>query len=825
MIFRKSLDHLGLPAAGPVLSLGLVLSIGLAPPVVAREQPLDLGKAVTIGSRAAPRSADDTAVPVDVITAEDIERSGITETSRVLQMLAPSFNFSTSTISDGTDIVRPSTLRGLGPDQVLVLVNGKRRHNSALVHINGSIGRGTSGVDLNAIPVSAIERIEILRDGAAAQYGSDAIAGVINIILHSQAGGRVSVNMGETFEGDGESVTVGFHNGWEFSNGGFLSIAAEARDRDATNRAGRDPRQQYALLPNGDADPREATFDRLNHIYGDAESDNRYFFFNSELPLSTNSTFYASGGIARRDGESAGFYRRALDARNLPEVYPDGFLPRINTDVDDDSITAGFRSHLAGWDMDASVTYGMNSFNFFISNSLNVTFGPTSPTRADAGTMSFEQTTFNLDFKRALDGFGEFPLYVATGLEHRQDAYEIEAGDFVSYANGPDDDPDTAFPTQYGGIAAPGIQVFPGFRPANEVDESRDSRAAYIDLETNLNQRTTVGAALRYEDFDDFGDTLNGKLSARFEANSDFALRGSLSTGFRAPSLHQQYFNNTSTQFVAVGPDLLPLEVGTFRNDSGVARALGVEPLREETSNNYSLGVVYSPSDNFSLTADVYRIDIDDRIVLSGRFSRGNPTIDALLSAFPEVNSVQFFTNAIDTRTHGIDLVASYNHALEAGGDLRLSFAGNWTDTKRVGAVRTPAPLAAEGDAIFDRQEELYLEEGQPDHHFALSADYSNGPWSMLVRFSRYGEITVTESAADTSRDQTFDAKWVTDLEAAYDFGNGLSVALGGNNIFDETPEKNIAANSFNGIFVYPRRAAPFGFNGGYYYARMSYDF
>lgn len=790
-----------------------------------KENAADLDEVVVLGSRAKPRTQTDTTVPVDVIHRDEIERTGVTEVSRLLQFLAPSFNFSNSTISDGSDIVRPSTLRGLGPDQTLVLVNGKRRHNSALVHVNGSIGRGTAGTDLNAIPVASIERIEILRDGAAAQYGSDAIAGVINIVLKEQTD-DIDVNflVGQTYEGDGEQIYTSVNGGVDVGDGGFANFTAEFRDRAATNRAGADPRQQYAEISPGVPDPREATFDRYNHRYGDADSLNGYLSFNSAVPVSSAIEVYAFGGIARREGESGGFYRRSLDKRNRPEIYPDGFLPLINTEVNDDSLSVGFRSQFGQWSSDTSLTYGRNSFNYFVDNSLNVSLGPNSPTSADAGTLIFDQTTFNLDFNRVFE-LGR-PVYLGVGAEYRQDGYQIEAGEFASYANGPDDDPATAFPDQYGDPAAPGIQVFPGFRPSNEVDETRDNVAVYADTESDLTDNLIMGAALRFEDYSDFGNTLNGKLTGRYAINHDYALRGSVSTGFRAPSLHQQFFNNTSTQFVDVGGTLTPVEVGTFANNSDVVKALGVPELKEETSRNLSFGLVATPRKNWVLTADAYYIEIKDRIVLSGQFNRDEiPVIDSLLAAFPDVNTVQFFSNAIDTVTSGVDLVTSYQFRFADASGLKLSLAANWNKTELDGDVRTPPQLAGLGETLFDRKETILLEDGQPETQINLASTYTRGGFTGLLRFTRIGEVTSTESASDPSRDQTFSAKWLTDLDLSYNFGNGLIWAIGANNLFDVKPDENIESNSFNGIFPYNRRTAPFGFNGGFYYTKLSYTF
>lgn len=772
---------------------------------------------VVLGSRAA-RTALETPVPVDVMHGDDLKATGLVETSRMLQFLAPSFNFSSSTISDGTDIVRPSTLRGLGPDQTLVLVNGKRRHSSALVHVNGSVGRGTAGVDLNAIPGSAIERIEILRDGASAQYGSDAIAGVINLILKDDLGTSIDLNAGQTYESDGETLTGSVNHGWKIGERGYLNLTGEFRDRGATNRAGLDPRQQYPNLPDGSADPREATFDRLNHRYGDADSENLGLFLNASFPIGVDSEIYLFGGVTQREGESGGFYRRALDDRNVPEIYPDGFLPLINTTVDDQSLSIGYKTFISNWVLDVSATTGGNSFEFDIANSVNVSLGTASPTEAFAGSLEFNQTTLGLDLFGTMD-VGR-PLNLAFGLEWRQDNYQIGAGETASYVDG-------GVPTASGGRAAPGIQVFPGFRPANEVDEDRDNVAVYGELETNLSDALLVSLAGRFEDYSDFGNNFSGKLAFRYSANKNLAFRLSASTGFRAPSLHQSFFNNTSTQFVLdqASGELVPFEVGTFRNNDAVTQAFGIPKLEEETSTNLSGGFTWKPRRNLSITADVYQIDIDDRIVISGQFqASADPQIAAILEPFG-VSAAQFFTNAVDTETEGGDLVISYGFGVGEAARLRLTAAANWNDTQVVGQVRTPEQLRDFGSVLFDRIERERIETAQPRSHISLAATYELRRCAITMRANRFGSVKTVESASDPSTDQVFAAKTLVDLDFTYRFGDQLTWSLGANNLFDVFPDENNAALSFNGIFVYPRRTAPFGFNGGSYYTRLSFVF
>ena len=770
---------------------------------------------VVVGSRAtAPRIALDANVPIDVITASDVARTGLSETALIVQTLIPSFNFSVSTVSDGTDTVRPATLRGLWPDQVLVLVNGKRRHTSALVHVNGSIGRGTSGTDLNAIPPSAIERIEVLRDGAAAQYGSDAIAGVINVVLKDQAqGGQTGAYWGQTYKGDGEQYRASFNGGFALRDEGFVNLTAERRNRDHTNRAGN---KRYRV--------------------GDADSDNDYLFINSELPLQGGAVAYAFGGASERDAQSAGFYRFAIpgpnDApgcfdsnpatpcsaspRNNNAVYPDGFLPLLNPEVDDESLGLGIRGDWGNWSWDASVNYGNSRFDFLITNSLNVTYGADSPTQADSGGLEFTQTTWNFDAVRHFDWFARV-VTVAAGLEYRIDDYEIHAGEPASYADGGEQEyPDTELP------APRGIQVFPGFRLSNEVSEDRNSRAAYFDFETDLSEKLRMGAALRYEDYSDFGDNLSGKLTARYDFNDAFAFRGAVSTGFRAPALGQQYFNNVSTQFI----DGVAREVGTLRNDDPLLRLIGVDELKEEESVHYSFGAVARPFANMTVSFDAYYIDIDDRITLSSQYEREDFAPGSEVRQEMEnrgIGRFQFFTNAVDTHTRGFDVVADYFLDV-GGGTLDLSAAMHVGSTGAGGSVNEPSGVVTADKSVFDRRERISLEAGQPRQHYTFAADYDYGDYEWSARLSRYGSVQVTERADLPAQD--YEAKWITDVAASRRFSEGFTWTVGAKNLFNVYPERNDPdVVSTAHIFTYNRRSSPFGFNGGFYYTSLNYEF
>jgi iron complex outermembrane receptor protein len=841
----------------------VAMASAFAPPVLAQEGEIE--ELITLGSRGTkPRSQVDSAVPVDVFSTEALRNFGQTETSRMLQYAAPSFNFSTSTISDGTDIVRPATLRGMQPDQTLVLVNGKRRHSTALMHVNGSIGRGTAGVDLNAIPASAIARIEVLRDGAAAQYGSDAIAGVINVVLKDQTESiDPFIQWGSTYEDDGDTAIASLNAGFPIGDG-FINLTGEYRDREATNRAGPDPRQQYNFteqvlgqpqLSASDCaggcteDPRESSFNRLSHRYGDPDSENVYFAWNAGIPLAGDALeIYTFGTYASREGESGGFYRRNYDGRSIPSIHPDGFLPLINTEVDDTSAGLGLQGLRGNWSYDASIVYGENEFEFIINNSNNVALGPSqSPTSAGAGTLTTDLLVANLDF------VNEFDIAQGTTLGYgamwREDGYKITAGEYASYA-GPTTMPPATEPNQYGGTPAAGIQVFPGFQPANALDVDRSAWGVYADWETDITDRWMVDVAARYEDYDDFGNTTNFKIATRWFLVDNVALRASASTGFRAPSLQQQFFNNTSTQFVTVGgvPNV-PTEVGTFRNDSDVVRnGFGIAPLTEEEATNISAGFTWTPTDSFSLTADAYFIAVDDRVVLSGRFTaedensggndgmacdmaNSNCPIRAALEPFG-VNSAQFFSNAIDTETSGIDLILDYNFEWGAG-VFGMNAGFNWTTTS-VEEVRIPSSLVDSPDAantLYSRQEIIWMESGQPKEHYILTGTYDRGPFSFLLRGNWFGEVKSTESTStscvsdQSCLDQTFAGKWLVDVRTSWAFTDSIQLTAGVDNVFDTTPDQQTAATNFNGIFPYSRRTTPFGFNGAFYYVSLNMSF
>jgi iron complex outermembrane receptor protein len=892
-----------------------------ATPAGAADEAQDSTVIVT-GTRRTDRTVADSPVPVDVFGAEAIANSGQTETNRILNVLVPSFNFPQPSIADGTDALRPATLRGLSPDQTLVLVNGKRRHVSSLLNINGTVGRGSAAVDLNLIPGLAISRIEVLRDGASSQYGSDAIAGVINIQLRgNNHGGRVTATYGRyattlndvaritglqtvggqpfldpadnrvlaaTADGerhahDGQIYTLGANIGFALGPNGFVSLTAEYRDRNPTNRAGYDLRPNYNR-PTAAFDARELTFNRLEFRYGDAETQDVNLFLNSGLEVGGGWELYAFGSYGHRNGLSAANYRQQSaaanrdygtlapnqtpTAANFVPLTPDGFLPFIDTTLEDYAATAGIRGEIAGWHADFSIGYGHNSFDYTVRNSLNTSFGTASQDTFDAGGLRYGQTVANLDFARTYEIGLASPLSVAVGAEYRNENFGIRPGDLQSFATGPLFRASIATTaanctTQQGvfnagtgicsfpGRAAPaGAQGFPGIPTASATDESRHSYAAYVELDTNLFQGFTAVLAGRFEHFSDFGSTLNGKLALRYEPVQGFALRGSISNGFRAPSLHQQFFTTTSTNFI----NGLPVDISTLAVDSPVARALGSRDLEPEKSVNLSFGATANPVQGLTLTLDFYRIDIDNRIVLTenlGAAGAGtaavNAAVKALLDAngFQSVGAARVFINGLDTRSRGIDAVASYRFR-PGFGTWTLTAAYNYNRTRIQQRLNNLGPLATiPGIVLFGRVEGIRFTDGQPRDKVVLSADGEFGNFGLTARTTRYGDVIspgATAPLADPLSltllgpdDIRLGAKWITDLELRYRAFGHLDLAIGADNIFDVYPDRSPfgprPASAGGGVYPINQYYlpysgfSPFGFNGRFIYARASVEF
>jgi iron complex outermembrane receptor protein len=787
---------------------------------------------VVTGTRVANRSALDTASPVDIISAESLKNSGVTEINQALSVALPSLNFPRPGLSDGTDTIRPATLRGMAPDQTLVLVNSKRRHASSLVNVNGTIGRGSASVDLNTIPTAIVKNIEVLRDGAAAQYGSDAISGVVNLRLRTNRnGGEGTVTYGariteyEFLAGppapapsttmsrkrtDGQTATVSAWKGLPWGESGFVTIAAEYKDQKHTERSGYDVRQQYPLLAGGAPDPRELTINRFNAWYGEPEMKQSTLFVNAGNALGNGLKVYGWTSFQRRDAHTAGQFRRAVDDRNIIAIHPDGFLPIIAPTVDDVSMTGGATWSMGDWEMDASLGFGMNRMMFAVENSLNRSIGPTSKTAFDAGGFRYDQTVFNVTGVRVLpmDSLAS-PLNIALGAEVRREGYQIFSGEPDSYRQG-------GARLANGGVSAPGAQVFPGFQPRDVSDTNRTAVGAFVDLEANLTSKLLTSVAVRGEHYSDFGNSLAGKLSGRYDFTKQAALRGSLQNGFRAPSPQQQNFTTTSTNFI----NGEPFEITTFRPSDPVAVAFGAKPLKAEKSVNLSLGAVLRFG-VANLTVDAYRIKVKDRIVLSENLTQDNVRAFLVARGFAGGGG-RFFINGVDTTTDGVDIVLGWPMQLGAAGKFDFTLAGNFTSTD-VTRVPVTAELAALNPAppLFDRLNVLSFEKGQPKNKINASVNWKLGALGATLRATRYGEVLSPNALA--SRDIVIAPKTVVDLEARYALTSKLSLALGAENLFDAYPESVPVVLNGTGNTPYPNYA-PYGRGGRYVYARASYS-
>ncbi|USX28177.1 TonB-dependent receptor [Oxalobacteraceae bacterium OTU3CINTB1] len=778
--------------ATPLLLSTLIATIVI--PAFAQDAPADgeLQSVVVTGTYAKNRRTIDSESPVDIISARELQASGSTELATVLGRLVPSMNFPRPSGADTSDAVRPAQLRGLSPDQTLVLVNGKRRYTSAVVNVNGTQGRGSAPVDLNAIPLAAIERIEVLRDGAAAQYGSDAIAGVINIILKKgAAGGDVEVGYGEHKEGDGKQKTVRGSAGFSLGDQGWVRVAIEAADRDPTNRAGVDTRPVAG-----------SQIGKVNQRYGDPDSKPRTIFANSQYRVTDDIDWYAFASYGERKTSAAATWRAPSSSRKL---YPDGFLPLQDSTSTDQSLVTGLRGELSGWRWDASLNYGRNKFELDLDNTINFDLIDDSPTHFYAGKLQNTQGLFNFDIAKefpvaAFSG----PLTVALGVEARHEQYEIGAGDAASYYRS-------------------GAQGFSGFRPVNAGKNSRNNKSIYANFEADITRQLSASAAVRHERYSDFGNTTSVKGSTRYAFNPQVSLRATASSGFRAPSLAQQFYTITTTNFSIINNVNTPIETGTFAVGSAAADALGAQQLKAEKARNYSVGLQVQPTRNWSASVDAYRIDIDDRIALSTSMTLSPALRNTLANQGLLVGAARYFTNAIDTRTTGVDVVSTYRWDLASAGryDFTLAYNRNKNSVQHVND--NPAILTANGLTLIDRQTVNRLTVGSPKDKFSLATDYTLGAWNARGVVTRYGSFTVPQN--NPAQDQVYDPQWVLDLSASVKLSKNWRLSLGVDNVTDKYPDTitSVANLNLNGINLYSGWA-PNGFNGRYYYAKAGYS-
>jgi len=842
---------------------------------------------VVTGTHLSNRTVTTSPVPIDVFAGETVRASGYQETAEILRQIAPSFSFANPTTPDGNTHIRSASLRGLSPDSTLVLVNGRRVHSSAWVNTSGTIGKGSAPTDLNQIPAAAIGRVEILRDGASAQYGADAIAGVINIILRQDLGLHGTATWGTTQDGGGDTWDVSLGGGIRLFDDGLLHVTGYYRNHVAANRAQADTRQQYfgisptgtpqplsarwgsgtgVNLPGGVTgtvlDPREATANRRLFRFADsADGEDVSFTANFTKPLGEATNLHAFAAWRNSTGSSNAFGRRPGQDENVRAIYPNGFLPFVDTDSTDYTVSLGLDGKLGGWAWDLASTYGGNSIEYRTHNTLNATLGAQSPTSFYNGRYKNSQWTSDLKFSNAFDIGLADALSVAFGAAFRRDTYRIEAGEEGSYAVGPFkilDGPNA------GAQPTIGSQGFVGIQPIDEVDVSRNNLGLFVEAETKLTDHWLISGAARYEHYSDSGDTWNAQFATRYDIGAGFAVRGAISNGFHAPSLAQQYYGSSVARGVVSLTDgsteFALVKLAT--SGSALAAALGASELKPEKSTNYSAGLTFA-SGGFSASADFYRIDIDDRIVLSSNFidGAGSTQLRRYLTSVgqPGVVSVRYFTNAVDTTTKGLDLTAAYRAELGSLGRLNLTAAFNYNETEATRIAATPSQVAALGitTPLFDVVERTRLERGTPRDKIALGARWEVESLTIDLRGTRYGKVEqvalTNQSAANVALAglddtptrivptqagtpgnydviQILQPKWVVDLSATYAVQKNTNITVGVNNLFNTYPTTNIESTAAltgsdsSGIFRYSE-FSPFGFSGAYWYARLGVRF
>jgi iron complex outermembrane recepter protein len=827
---------------------------------------------VVVGSRARHTAAEELAVPVDVFPAEQLQQQGSTETAVILQSVAPSINFPRQSVTDAGDIVRPFTLRGLSPDHTLVLVNGWRRHQTALVNnFTYGMGAGSSGVDLNALPSSALDRIEVLRDGASAQYGSDAIAGVVNLVLKDGAiAPFVNADVGRyaTNDYDDDGTTSNISGGWGIPvGGGSLGLFGEFRDREPTNRAWADPFEDAGtgltdvVDDKGQVVDKNNPVDQPNHHWGDGLEKDILTFGNFRLPVnqSGSSEIYAFGGYGYRDGSGNAYRRYAGNNRNWTELYPLGFLPTFSGKATDYSAAGGLRGAVSGWNYDLGATFGHNDFDYDMTTTNNASLGPCLETPcapgADGvlGTADDPNITNRLEFFSGNVAREEFiaavnvarpvsvglpgPLNLAFGAAFRRERYAITAGEPASWVNGfhlPQDSvgDDGIFGTLDDNLtpAPAGSSGFPGFTPDDESDRHRNNFGLYGDAETQLSQKVLANVAARFESYSDFGERLSGKAAVRFQPSRRVTLRAAVGTGFRAPGLSQVAFRKVITNVIA---DQF-VEVGIFPVDDPAALALGATPLQEEKSLNFSGGVAFSPADNFTITADYFHITIDDRIVLGATFDDDATLAILAGQGITSIGGVQYFTNGLDTRTQGVDVTAQLRVPAGRNGTLDLNGSLNFTSNQITRVDPLPQVLADAGSTepgLLDSVTVIGIEDERPDWRGTLQANYSLSRFTALGRFSYYGGFSSAQPGFCDLCRENYGGKSLVDAEVGYRF-NQIKLALGARNLFDTYPDSpsstvvvsddGSTSKDFNDNFgTFPWAAAsPFGYNGRFVYAR-----
>ena len=771
----------------------------------------ELEEVQVVGSRNKNRVANDTPVAIDFIDIKKAAtKSSQVQINQFLQYVIPSFNATKQSGADGADHIDPATIRGLGPDQTLVLINGKRRHQASLINLYGTRGRGNSGTDLNAIPISAIKKIELLRDGASAQYGSDAIAGVLNIVLKdsdnelniSSTLGFNNADSNNIFPNkvDGFTYKLALNYGTKISKGGFINFTTEALSIDNTLRPGTVAREKF----------------------GQAAVKNVSFFINSEIPIYKKTKLYLNSGLSYKNTEAYAFTRNFDTERNVQEIYPNGFNPLITSNISDNSLSLGLLTEFKGWNVDLNNTFGRNNFHYFIKNTLNATLLENSPTEFDAGGHQLTQNTTSIDFSKYFDT-NTYGFNIALGLEYRLDKYKIFAGEEASYAGYDINDniittatPLENYKTFNGSIRPAGSQGFPGYALVNEVDRNRSNFSIYADTEIDFSKKLMLGTALRYENYSDFGSTLNFKLASRLKINQKFNIRSSFSTGFRAPSLAQIYYNLTFTNFIGN----TPTESILVANNSPIARRFNIDNLKEEKAKNFSFGLTSKLSSNFKASIDTYIVYIKDRIILSGNF-------DATPFGF-DVNNVQFFANGVDTKTTGVDLVLNWNKNI-GNNNFSVDFSGNINHMSIVNIKNKDL----DKETFFGKRDQQFLLASAPKSKFNLGLSYKYKKLKTSLNFTRFSEVKlidwqITQDLSNFNNSELerleaatdiYEPKITTDLHFSYQLNKTVNLQLGADNLFNIYPTKQNKHTDSGGLWD----ATQMGTNGSFYYTKVSF--
>ena len=830
---RLTALQLALAAAG-LLGAGVAIAQGTAAQTsVGQVQDV----VVTTGVRGEARTVADSPAPIDVISGEQLIHTGRAELGEALARLLPSFNFGTNQAGVNS-VVRPVSNRGLGPAYTLVLVNGKRRHNSALLTNGGGDTSGVNAIDLDTIPLSIIDHIEVLKDSAAAQYGSDAVAGVVNVILKTgNHGGQLGVSYGELKEVDGNpgNAKIEGNAGFRLGDDGFINIGVAARKRG----------QSWKNFPSTNlvayspaSNPKNATWNRDGAHNGDPGIEAYDVGFNLEKPLDKDTTLYAFGTAGTRNTVAGNNFRRPNGLATLAQVYPDGYFAINNMSAFDFQLNAGARGRTAGWNWDISTGYGKNRARQYSNLTLNPSLGPTSPTSFDnLATYQFEQWTTNEDFTRAFDVGLKKPLQWSWGLEQRFERFSTYAGDRLGYINGgyifqPGDQEGNP---NVGRPAAVGAQAGVALSPDDATRVKRTVLAIYNDIGFYPVERWFVGAAVRAEHYNDSaGNTASGKLNTRYDFSPVVAIRGTAGSGFRAPSLTQIGYSQTDnrTNINPVTGEVAPSLSKLLRNDSDLARRFGARDLDPENSVNFGLGLVLKPADNINITLDGYQVKVKDRIVRTGYMfgPAFAPTLRA--AGLTGTEWVQYFANAIDTRTRGADLVTDLTSDYGSYGLVRWGAAVNWNRTKVQRINATPSEISALGANTGGSSVWFGYSAGggigdlsaTPRTKIILSARWFAGDWEVNAQTTRFDSYT-WQTTANRAQDYHFGAKWLTDFDVSYAVSKSIKLVLGAANVFDTKPDRNGPGDANSGSSGFTYGPSPFAPSGAYYYGKVAYDF